>query len=79
MDRLVLDVDQVDIDEHHRDGCSHAVALGAAPASASGPNQLDIVRGMGRNPVNPPQVTSAMGRGSNLPTIGESPHRLEHI
>ena len=76
-DRLVLE-NLMDIDEHHRDGCSKAVARRAAPASATDCLITDIARGMGQNPVNPLNVTSAMGRGGNHSKIGESPHRLEH-
>ena len=76
-DRLVHD-NMMDIDEH-RDGCSHAVALGAAPASATDGFNSDIARGMGLPPVNPLMVTSAMGRGADHHEIGESPHRLKYI
>ena len=58
-------------------GCSKAVARRAALTSATDGLISDIVRGMGQNPVNPFNATSAMGRGSNLGTIGESVHRLE--
>ena len=60
-------------------GYSKAMAHGAAPASATDGSTSDIARGMGRNPVNPLQATSAVGRGANLQQIGESPHRLEDI
>ena len=74
IDRLVHD-NMMDIDEHHCDGCSHAVALGAAPASAIEAQKLNILREMGYPPVNSPKATSGMGRVSNNNDIGESPHR----
>ena len=53
------------------------MAHGATSASATDGSTSNIARGMGQNPVNPLKATSAMGRGSNLATIGESVHRLE--
>ena len=67
----VLDGDKVDIAQH-RKGCSNAVAHGATSASAIGANALDVARGMGLPPVNPPQATSGMGPGSNHQDQGES-------
>ena len=65
------------IDRHH-DGCSKAVAHGAAPASATDDVISDIARGMALQPVNPLQVASGMGRGADLDMICEScNHRLE--
>ena len=58
-------------------GCSKAVAHGAALTAATDGSKSDIARGMGQNPVNPLYATSAMGRGANHSEIGESPHRLD--
>ena len=64
-DGQVPDDDQVDIDDQYHDGCYKAMAHGAASASATDGYESDIARGMALGPVNPPQGTSAMGRGSN--------------
>ena len=70
--RLVTD-DLMDTDSH-RNGCSKAMTHGAAPASATDGSISNIARGMGQNSVNPLNVTSRMGRGANLDTIGVSGH-----
>ena len=50
------------------------MARRAAPTSATDGIESNIARGMALCPVNPPQVTSGMGRGSDLYEIGESRH-----
>ena len=69
-------MDQRDTDRH-RDGCFKTVTRRAALTSATDGSMFDIARGMGQNPVNPLNATSAMGRGLNLQQIGESQYRLE--
>ena len=57
-------------------GCSDAVALEAAPSSATD-KEVDIVQRMPLGAVNLGKVASAMGRGPINDQDGESGRRLE--